>query len=182
METWKQIDGWPLYEVSNAGRVRSWNCRGKRSSEPRLMAFRPDRKGYGRVQLCQSGTQCERFVHQLVLEAFVGQRPTPWHEGRHFPDRDVRNNRADNLEWSTHAKNMRDQYAHGTRARGETHGMVKLSVDDVHAIRESTGPLKPVADRYGVHKATVCSIRRLHTWKHVPIRAQEATSPRRSGP
>lgn len=180
METWAQIDGWPLYDVSNVGRVRSWNNgKGRRRAEPLVMCPRWDGKGYARVTLCQSGAQKERFIHQLVMEHHGKPRPSPKHEGRHLNG--VRSdNRETNLEWSTHAENMRDQYAHGTRARGETHGMVKVTVEDVHAIRASRAPLAEDAARYGIKKSTVCNIRLGKSWRHVPFRAQEATSPQRS--
>jgi hypothetical protein len=66
-------------------------------------------KGYSHVTL--DGRS--RPVHQLVLEAFVGARPTPKHESRHL-DGDSSNNRPGNLEWSTHAENNRDRVRHGT--------------------------------------------------------------------
>jgi len=52
-------------------------------------------------------------VHHAVLEAFVGERP-PGAIGRHFPDREVSNNRLANLSWSTQSQNMLDRRAHGT--------------------------------------------------------------------
>jgi hypothetical protein len=177
MEKWERVDGWPLYDVSSMGRVRSWNSgRGGRRASPRIMRSRWDGKGYARVFLCQSGAKRERFIHQLVMEHHRKPRPTPSHEGRHLNG--VRSdNRIENLEWSTHAVNMRDQYAHGTRARGDTHGMVKLSVSDVHAIRASRGRLAEAAERYGVSRSTICNIRLGQSWAHVPFMGHEATSP-----
>jgi hypothetical protein len=170
MEEWKVVDGWPNYEVSTHGRVRSWNKggfgSGTRAKAPKTMRPRWDGKGYARITLCNLGQQRERFIHQLVLEAFVGPRPAPEYEGRHLDG--VRgNNSAINLEWSTHAANMRDQYRHGTRARGSTHGMVKLDETDVLAIRASPDRGFIVAARFGISRTTVCDIRAGKSWKHL---------------
>jgi hypothetical protein len=43
----------------------------------------------------------------LVLETFVGPKPTPKHECCHRDD-DRSNNAVENLYWGTHAENMRD--------------------------------------------------------------------------
>ena len=71
-----------------------------------------------------------RYVHQLVLEAFVGPRPEGM-ESRHFPDRDPANNRVENLSWGTHQQNIRDQKVHGTDNSGERNGQVKLTASMV---------------------------------------------------
>lgn len=169
MEIWKVVDGWDLYDVSDHGNVRSWNgWRGRRAEVPRLLRPRWDSRGYARVQLCANGPQSERFIHQLVLEHFVGPRPSAQHEGRHFPDRDPSNNRAANLSWATHAENMLDQHAHGTRARGTSHGMVKLSEEQIREIRGARDSGKALAARFGVAPATICRIRQGRAWAHLP--------------
>lgn len=64
--------------------------------------------GYPHVNL-QGKT---RFVHHLVLEAFVGPMPEG-HEGCHR-DGDRTNNHLGNLYWGTRAENVRDAIEHGT--------------------------------------------------------------------
>lgn len=48
----------------------------------------------------------------IVLELFVGPKPTPEHEGCHKDD-DRSNNHADNLYWGTHKQNMEDASRNG---------------------------------------------------------------------
>jgi hypothetical protein len=163
VETWKAVQGWPNYEVSDHGRVRSWNRRSRRASEPRVMKPRLDGKGYARITLCHEGQQRERFIHQIVLEAFVGERPTPAHEGRHL-DGVRSNNSAANLAWSTHAENMRDQYVHGTRACRERHGSARLTAAQVAEIRAHPGPLPAIAEAYGISKSHACHLRKGRGW------------------
>jgi hypothetical protein len=71
--------------------------------------------GHLRVRLKPSSSGRSKFpaVHRLVLEAFVGPCPEG-KEARHFPDRDPRNNRLDNLSWATRTTNQRDRDFHGT--------------------------------------------------------------------
>lgn len=159
-ERWLWILGFPHYQISDHGKVMSHHGR-----VPRLLAERPDSKGYLRAQLSEGGVIVERFVHQLVLEAYVGERP-PGTEGRHR-NGVRRDNLWTNLLWSTHAENMRDQYEHGTRARGDTHGMVVLTRERVLAIRASTGRLADAAAEHGVSRSTICSIRLRKSWAHV---------------
>ena len=54
----------------------------------------------------------KRYVHRLVLEAFVGTCPD-LHEGCHR-DGDPRNNTVVNLYWGTRSANNYDKVRHGT--------------------------------------------------------------------
>jgi hypothetical protein len=106
-EQWRSVPGYPDYEVSNLGFVRSW-----KSGAARIMSRRPDGKGYPRVGLSTNGVVTERNIHQLVVEAFVGPRPDGM-EVRHL-DGDPMNCTLPNLEYATHAINMADTVRHGT--------------------------------------------------------------------
>lgn len=109
-EEWRAVPGYPDYEVSDQGRVRSY-----RRGKLRVLALPDDSRGYKKVTLCQdhSGRRgCK--VHVLVLLAFVGPRP----DGaviRHLNG--VRDdNRISNLAYGTPAENTQDSLRHGTHA------------------------------------------------------------------
>ena len=68
-----------------------------------------DKDGYHRTNI----DGIRRYIHHLVLQAFHGPKPEGM-ECRHYPDRDVNNNRADNLLWGTHKQNVHDQIEMGT--------------------------------------------------------------------
>jgi hypothetical protein len=110
-EEWREIPGFPGYDVSDAGRVRSWlTYRGK--AGPRLLKTPINSSGYPALHLQTPTGGRVRPVHTLVLAAFVGRRP----EGaviRHL-DGDSTNSRLANLTYGTPSENSLDQTAHGT--------------------------------------------------------------------
>lgn len=77
----------------------------------------------------------------------------------------------EHLFLGTQADNVRDMHAKGRarkRAlRGSEHGMAKLDGKKVRAIRAWQGPLKVIAERYGITAATACDVRKRKTWKHI---------------
>lgn len=108
MSIWKDVKGYEgLYEVSNAGEVRSKervNSYGRRCKGiPR--AFTLNRNGYLYVNLCKNGQLKNHLVHRLVAEAFV---ENPQHKETVNHKNEIKtDNRADNLEWLTLAENLR---------------------------------------------------------------------------
>lgn len=105
-EEWKAVVGWEgLFKVSSFGRVRSFprlvrDGLGSRLIPGHLMQCTINMAGYVVTQLSDGRRKAKARVHMLVLEAFVGPRPTGM-ECRHFPDRDRTNNRLGNLQWGT---------------------------------------------------------------------------------
>ncbi|WP_194385339.1 NUMOD4 motif-containing HNH endonuclease [Microbacterium luteum] len=121
-EEWRPVIGWEgIYEVSDHGRVRSVERTIPHGSGFPMVrvshVLRPGslrKAGHQLVCLMDGvgGRKQSRYVHQLVLEAFVGPMPEGM-EGCHY-DGDPRNNRLENLRWDTHAGNMQDAVRHGT--------------------------------------------------------------------
>lgn len=122
-ETWKAIHGFPGYDVSDIGRVRSYWVRGKPSwisDEPqRIMkgSFAGKYRNYPFVLLRKGGKSYGRLVHVLVLLAFVGPKP----EGTqvcHYDD-NPSNNNLSNLRYGTPSENKKDAIRNG-RTRGHS--------------------------------------------------------------
>lgn len=108
METWKNIKGYEgLYQVSNMGRVKSLERKGRKSERILKQAVTHD--GYLRVGLYAGGKQKTLKVHRLVCEAFH-ENPDNKPEVNHI-DEDKTNNNAANLEWCTRRENVN----HGSR-------------------------------------------------------------------
>jgi hypothetical protein len=109
VESWLPVVDWEgFYEVSDLGRVRSVVDRVRHPAKvlnPWIVGV-----GYRRVDL-RDGRRSSQFVHQLVLEAFVGPCP----EGMEVchNDGDPTNNRLDNLRYGTRTGNMQDRTRHG---------------------------------------------------------------------
>ena len=114
MELWEPIKGMEgHYEVSNLGRVKSlkrikrqWNGYQfteyeipERIRKPRIT------NGYYMINLTVNGVRYQRWVHQLVAEAFIpkeiGKTEVDHKNGRRL------DNRANNLRWVAHQENIR---------------------------------------------------------------------------
>lgn len=53
-------------------------------------------------------------------------------------------------------------------ARGSRRGLAKLTETDIPQIRQTIGPAREIAQRYGVSTTTIRLIRRRKIWRHVP--------------
>ncbi len=121
-EEWRAVAGFPGYEASDLGRVRSWRSRNGRGAAkaPRILSHGTI---HGYPVVCMQGGakgQHTRFVHALVLNAFVGPCPEGM-ECLHW-DGCRENPKLENLRWGTPKENAADKERHGRIARGERHG------------------------------------------------------------
>lgn len=172
-EEWRQILGFPYYQVSNLGRVRSL----PRHTVTGLLGghlLSPARgsNGYLRVTL-RSNSQNHRFLlHRLVLQTFVGECP-PNQECRHL-DGDRSNCRLSNLRWGTRSENARDRILHGTHVnnRGQRHGMTHLKDEDaleIRRMRSSGLTLREIAQRFSISRSTAFRISSGAGWIHLNL-------------
>lgn len=165
-EEWRPIPGYEgRYDVSNHGRVRSWRVPGQANgclSEPRLMRPTPWQSGHCYVSLCTAGQVKKLGVHEAVLFAFVGSRPTLKHHGAHW-DGDPGNNKLYNLRWATASENEADKARHGRQKTGVDVYNCRLTQADVDLIRaDISTPQRELAKMYNTHQAT---IHRIKAWK-----------------
>jgi hypothetical protein len=170
-ERWMPVVGFEdRYEVSDHGRVQAlFSYRGYKPG--RIVAGYATASGHIRVNLRLSpGSVHRRFVHRLVLEAFVGPCP----EGMEclHGDSNPANNRLDNLRWGTHAENIKDWIMNGSTPIGERNPSAKLSAVGVQDIRRrvANGESKAsVARRYGLGATTVWNIVNGNRWASIPL-------------
>jgi hypothetical protein len=105
---WKPVheyDG--LYEINVKGEVRSLHKRNYHE----IMPQRIDRGGYYTVRLSKKGKDSTKYVHRLLGFGFI---PNP--DNKPFinhKDTNKLNNALENLEWVTHAENMKHAYENG---------------------------------------------------------------------
>jgi hypothetical protein len=120
-ERWKLVAGFPGYEVSDLGQVRSVDRTviyrdGRRRTYPSVLLtpIPTGLLGHLRVNLGRDaeGVIQRRYVHRIVLEAFVGPCPDGM-EGCHGPTGPT-DNRLSNLRWDTRSANNHDKAVHGT--------------------------------------------------------------------
>ena len=106
-EIWKKVDGYPNYEVSNLGNVRSLNYH--REGESKILKTSLNNKGYLYITLCKEGKTKRYFVHRLVAQAFL-DNPNNLPQVNH-KDEDKTNNHVSNIEYCDAKYNMN----YGTR-------------------------------------------------------------------
>lgn len=123
----------PNYEVSNLGNVRR-STPGRKTFAGRVLRAQLMTIGYYSVRPTVDGKNVPFYVHDLVAAAFIGPKPEG-HSVNHI-DGIKRNNWPSNLEYVTHAGNMRHAAEAGLLARGEQHGSSRLTESDVAGIRE----------------------------------------------
>lgn len=119
LEIWKDIQGYDgLYQVSNLGRVRSYDrevkCRGNSKRIIKGKILSPSRHG----KVCKDGSyylhvgltdfnKTTKYItiHRLVALAFCpNSNPELYTEVNHI-DENKHNNQANNLEWCSRAEN-----------------------------------------------------------------------------
>lgn len=108
--SWREVAGWPAYEVSNDGRVRSRRRRGTAGGELTPWLGGNEDARYLYVTLTDRGRRWDPTVHKLVAEAFLPPAPTEDHQVDHV-DGDRWNNRAANLEWVEPSENKARYWA-----------------------------------------------------------------------
>lgn len=175
------------FEVNRNGDVRSIRryvnspiCGGKRLIGGGLIVPRKSKKGYATVTMTRNGKSVSVTVHRAVATLFVSNPENKPHVN-HI-DGNPRNNRADNLEWCTHAENM----AHARKAGlfppskigpGERSPAAKLTEIQVGAIKRRLldgESARKIAGEYGVASGTIDFIKKGVTWTHVLPRPEDA--------
>lgn len=105
LEQWKPIWKWPFYEVSNKGNIRSWKHRYGLRKNPIILKSFPNPKGYMFVKLCDGQNEKTISVASLVVQAFIGVRPSSEMQIDHI-DNDKKNNTIKNLRYMTGKENV----------------------------------------------------------------------------
>jgi len=170
MEIWKDVMGFEgFYQISNCGRLRRSGNFVTASKPEKVLKPVIANDGYVRYRLSANSRQKSINAHQLVAEAFLGERPTDRHIVAHN-DGNKQNNNLDNLRWATPAENAFDRVIHGTN-KGKNYGRKRvLSDDEVYAIRADARPNYVLAEQYNVSRSCIHHIRKRLSYKHLPPR------------
>ena len=171
-EKWRDIEGCEdSYQVSDQGRVRSLtreitsSRNGKKFTKilkgrvlKQAVSF-----GYPYVNLRRDGKQWVIRTRRLVAQAFIGECPDGC-EVNH-KDGDKSNNHVENLEYTTHAENVRHASENGL------HGA--LSKEQVQAIRyiilrNRKFPLELIASKFNTSIRVIKGVVYARTHVHVP--------------
>ena len=160
MERWKEIPGWPGYEVSSEGRVISFKRKTPKIKTPFI-----NREGYHRVALYDNDRHWCIGIHRLVLITFKGLMKGK--EASHR-DGDPSNNRLSNLSWKTRKSNEDDKKKYGTRPVGTTHyksiELTKIQIASIIRMCR-TRTQKEVAKKFNISQSFVSKIFRGEGWQ-----------------
>ena len=111
IEVWKSIPGHDGYEASNFGRIRSLSRSinvkksnltvHKRFHKGKILTPKTSTHGYFTVCLFLNGKQSDFFVHELILNTYIGESI----HGCNHINGIKKDNRLENLEWANHKEN-----------------------------------------------------------------------------
>ncbi len=170
---WRDVQGFPGYQVSNYGEVRSAAKPGVHHF-PMTLKPEPGHEGHLRVRLFRDKKVHRVLVHRLVLETFVGPCPPHLKVCRHI-DNNSQNNFVGNLAWGTQQENMADKKVHGTEQKGERHPRSILKEDQVREIKgllaQGFGQTE-IGRRYGVSNFAIHDIATGHAWGFVKLESK----------
>ena len=165
-EKWKSLDiiGFPLYFVSNKGRVRRLN---------RLKTLKKNKSGYLELNLYRLNRYITRTVHRLVLIGFT--RVLMDDKQINHKDLNKENNCLENLEWCTakeniaHLRKNNIEYVNNSieKMSGENNLYSKLKNKDIVEIRNSILSNKELSTMFNVNPEQIRRIRKRKAWKHL---------------
>ena len=164
-----------LYEIDQQGNVYA-KFPFRKEPVGRKMIARPDSGGYMHVCLCKKGLSKTPLIHRLVMSTW--QPVDGWEKlDVNHRDGNKQNNDISNLEWMTHAENMRHAGEvlnawQKRNQRGDNAGYHKLSEDNVREIRRLWADgkgmgRKEIAALYGVTREAIGLVVRRKLWQHV---------------
>ena len=172
---WAQCLEFPRYGVNKNGDVCSFDY--NHTGKTKEIRQNTDKDGYKYVRLTVDGKKYKKFVHRLVLSAFI---PNPLNKPQVNHKNGIRNdNRLENLEWVTAQENCLHAYRCNGRKTssnmvefckkrfcGENNPKSKLSFKQVSEMRK-TRPnmsLKELSGKYNISIAQCSAICNYKSW------------------
>jgi hypothetical protein len=159
----RQIPGWPEYEISEAGEVKRVAA-ATGATPGKTLAWQVLKNGYVKVGLCRDGKRKEYLVHRLIAITYLGDA-----DGMDVCHKDgnKRNNHVDNLRIDTRAGNMADQIRMGKTPRGEKSGSNKYTIEQMRSLRDRLHKgesVSAMSAETGIPKTTLYGLRSGQTW------------------
>ena len=172
MERWKDIDGFPGYQVSDKGNVRTfWQKRHYPtgygtyrylSGTSSLMSQSDDGNGYMKVMLYSKddGKRYCKKVHRLVAEAFV-DNPNNYDTVDHIKPGKIGklDNSVSNLRWLQKAENIKKAYRDGVcdeRIRNQTKDIIAIDLWTGEQLYFSS--IKEASFELGIDRASISHV------------------------
>ena len=185
-EIWRSIKGFPGYEVSNHGNVRSYKKfggarRGWYIADKPVKTLSPatDKRGYRGVNLGKrDGRPHYIRIAKLVTAAFLGPCPNGLEVCHN--DGNPSNDRVENLRYDTHKSNMQDAIEQGNMGRSKGGKLTKEQVErirwELSRIRRTHGATtqayRKIVEDLGMSYQALCDLElgNIHVDAGGPIR------------
>lgn len=164
MESWKKINKFPEYLISDQGRLKSIKFGKERLRKPIV-----DGKGYMRISLSDNGFQNTQKIYRLVAIHFI---PNPENKPQVNHKNGIKaDNRAENLEWCTHQENMTHASVNGLMMAGENNSSSILNSEKVIQLRQlhrqGNISIRSLAKKFEISYPTARNIIIGKKWKKV---------------
>ncbi|WAC09698.1 NUMOD4 domain-containing protein [Dyadobacter pollutisoli] len=167
-----EIENAPHYEVSNYGRLKSFQNNPKEGVIIKGSVI----QGYRSLNIrVAGGKTINRYVHKLVAEHFV-DKTSDEHNFVIHVDFEKQNNYFENLKWVTKAEMIdhnRENPAFINRVIPRRTKNYKLTESKVRIIKKllknDNNRLKMIAKQFGITHTQLNRIRSGENWKHVTI-------------
>lgn len=175
IEEWRTIPNFPDYIISNLGKIKRTTTQG-RWKAGHLIKFGTNGK-YPMVLLFSQDHRKPRYIHRLLLEAFIG--PCPDGKECNHKDGNRENYSLSNLEWITKSENGLHAYRTGLKKsrigcpgkKGEKHPLHKLKDGEVYLIKKLLASHKFfhsfIAKMFRVNRVTITYIAIGKNWGHI---------------
>lgn len=167
-----EVENAPHYEISNYGRLKSFQNNPKDGSVIKGSVI----QGYRSLNIrVTGGKTINRYVHKLVAQYFV-DKPSDDHTFVIHADFEKQNNYYENLRWVTKG----DMIAHNKENPAFINRVIpkrtknyKLTESKVRIIKKllknDNNRLKMIAKQFGITHTQLNRIRSGENWKHVTI-------------
>lgn len=168
LETWRPVVGYEgRYEVSDEGRVRSLNYRGRKGL---VAIMNPAINAAGYFLTAFGKRHMNKMIHVAVAEAFLGKRP----DGFHINHKNgiKTDNRLSNLEYCTPSENSSHAHRTGLQKvnKGEQCSYAKLTeknISEIRLLRSSGLKQREIASRFNISRQHVGDILLNKKWAHL---------------
>jgi hypothetical protein len=170
----KDLDNPPLYQVSNYGRLRSFQS-GTEGTVIKGSVI----QGYRSLNIRTKGKTINRYVHKLVAEYFLSAGQPNQTYVLHL-DHDKLNNRVQNLRWATQQEMIEHNRTNPNvlnRVQPKRTSNYKLTESKVKMIkkllRNNKNRLKMIARQFGITHTQLNRIRSGENWKYVVLEDEQ---------
>jgi hypothetical protein len=166
LSDWTRIEEAPHLLINCKGQV--YSSKFKRFLKCRIVG-KPGAQ-YFAIGVVINGKTKNLKVHRLVAKYFIAN-PLNLPEVNH-KDGDKFNNKDWNLEWATHAGNMKHAGQHGLMPQGEGHHRSKLTdifIAEIRKLLAAGQRQRVIANAFQINQSVVSKINNNKTWKNAPI-------------